>query len=136
VSYVTPGKTYRLEVKSVKNTSDANIYALEKLAYVNLGLSVGDLSESPELGGRNAVYDPAWATQSLTVSAPAPNVSFKIKFCQRGDACNNNDSVTWTQINAATNLSALQAGSSSGFVLDGGRIYFRFFGGDQLRFEP
>jgi G8 domain len=135
VSYVTPGKTYRLEVKNIINTGDMNVYALEKLAYVNLGLSVGDLSEAPQAGGKSAVYDPTWATRSLTVSAPAPSVSFKIRFCQRGDSCDN-DPAKWSQINAATNLSALQAGSSSGFVIDAGRIYFRFFGGDQLRFEP
>ena len=135
VSYVIPGKTYRLEVKSVKNSGDTAVYDLESVPYLNLSLSSGELSSANPLpGGPKPYYDPAWTTRTLTVSAPTPSSSYQIRRCVQGETCSN-DSAQWPQISASSSLTSLQAASGGGYALEGGRIYFKFGGGDSLRFE-
>jgi hypothetical protein len=135
VTYVIPGKVYRLEVKSRTNPLDTTVYSLKKLKHISLSLSTGDLS-NPDLllGGRDTVYDPTWNTRTLTVYAAAPVGNYRIRRCSYKESCDD-DPAKWTLVNASANLAALQAASGAGYALENGRIYFKLRGGDQLRFE-
>ncbi len=135
VSYVIPGKTYRLETRNSRSATDTAVYPVSKLEYLQLGLSVGELAEAtPPIGGRNTVYDPAWTTRSVSVSAPLPVGGYRVRFCKFGSSCKA-DPVKWEPLSATVSLAALNAQATSGFVADGTGLHFKFFGGDEMRFE-
>jgi G8 domain len=134
ISYVIPGKTYRLEVKSA-NAGDAAVYPLSKLQFVNLGLNTGENASAELLPGAvNTEYDAAWITRSVKVSTPIPTGTYRIRFCKYGTSCDN-DPGKWPQLNPSSSLTALDAQSESGFFADTAKLNFKFFGGDTLRFE-
>jgi hypothetical protein len=135
VSYTVPGKSYRLEVRSRKNAGDTSVYNLSKLEYLNLGYSAGERADPAPLEGTRALpFDPAAATRSLEVSAAAYDTGFRVRVCRAGQTCDN-DPGKWALLGASSSLSALRSGSSTGYVVDSGRLVLRFFGGDRLRLE-
>jgi hypothetical protein len=137
ISYVIPGKLYRLEVKNRLNSADTTVYPLTTLAHLNIGLSTGDLSnENLVTGGRNTVYDPQWIDRYVTVYAAKPTVSFRVLRCNNGEPCSTGNA-PWQQISGTASLSVLQSTRGAGFFVDNvtNRIYFKFNGGDQLKFE-
>jgi hypothetical protein len=135
MSYVVPGKTYRLEVKNARVANDATLYPLASLAHVTIALDRGDLARPVESGSYGAVYDPAWAARSLLVYAAAPAVPFRVLRCLRGEDCGQDDSL-WPVMSPAANLQALQTQAGPGYVVDAAsqRIYFKLTGEDRLRF--
>jgi G8 domain/FG-GAP-like repeat len=136
ISYVVPGKVYRLEVKNARNAADPAVYPLQSLSDVTLGLDYGDLSEVPVPGGRNTVFDPAWSGRTVLVYAIAPAGAFSLRRCARGDDCNF-DQTKWQAVSAAPSLGSLQSQTAAGYFLDTGanRLYFRLSGGELLRFQ-
>ena len=135
VSYTVPGKAYRLEVRNRLNSADTTDYGLQNLAFLNLGLSEGDFSKpSPEPGGRAVVFDPLASTRAVMTNALNPTGAYRIRACARGVSCDQNAS-NWPVVSAASSVSALQATTTSGFTVEGGRIHFKLLGGEQLRFE-
>lgn len=135
MSYVVPGKSYRLEVRNASVPNDLTVYPLASLAHVTLGLDRGDQSWPVVQGAYGAVYDPAWATRSLLVYAAAPTTPFRVLRCLRDEQCEQNDA-QWPVINPAASLQALQAQAGPGYVVDAAsqRIYFKLTGEDRLRF--
>ncbi len=136
LSYAIAGKLYRLEIRNRKDTTDTKTYGLETVQSVSLELRTDDLPDpaysGPEL--KITTYDPAWATRSVIFYAAAPTGAYRIKRCSQGSVCDR-DPTKWEQLGATSSLAALQSGSSNGYAVDGGRVYFKLFGGDQLRFE-
>ena len=133
-SYVIPEKTYHLEVKST-NATDTGVYNLAKLGFVNIGLTVGDHVNAELLpGGHDSYYDPAAATHSVSLWVAAPAGTYRIRRCEYRATCGN-DPTKWPVVAAAASLSGLQAQTSSGYFADASKLSFKFFGGDQLRFE-
>ncbi len=135
VSYTVPGKAYRLEVRNRLNASDTMDYGLQTLQFVNLGLSEGDFADpNPQLGGRNVMYDPVAPTRTVMTNALIPTGVYRIRACLRNTTCDQNAS-NWPQVSAAPSVAALQVAATSGYAVEGGRIYFKLFGSEQLRFE-
>jgi hypothetical protein len=138
MSYVIPGKSYRLEVKSARSETDPNIYPLASLSDITLGLDRGDVSNAVLPGGESGMYDPAWANRTITVTAPAPTTAFRILRCPRNVECEQSfQQGNWVPIGAASTVAALAAMTTSGYVIDStsGRIVFRLYGDEKLRFE-
>jgi hypothetical protein len=134
-AYVIPGKSYRLETRKRQNVNDVTDYGLQNLAYVDLGLSKGDFADAAtKPGGPNIWFDPAAATRTLIVNAPTPTLAYRVRRCQNGTSCNENPG-SWPVISATQTLAQLQAASGAGYAVEGGRIHFKLFGGDRLRFE-
>lgn len=136
LSYAIAGKLYRLEIRNRKNTADTKAYGLETLQNVNLELRTDDLPDpvysSPEQ--KITAFDPAWSTRSVIFYAAAPTGTYRIRRCAQGATCDQ-DRSKWEQISATSSIAALQSGSRNGYAVEGGRVYFKLFGGDQLRFE-
>ena len=136
LSYAIAGKLYRLEIRNRKNPADTKAYGLETVQSVNLELRTDDLpdpaSSGPEL--KITTFDPAWVTRGVMFYAAAPTGVYRIKRCSQGSVCDR-DPAKWEQLVVTANLASLQASSGNGYVVEGGRVYFKLLGGDQLRFE-
>ena len=133
-SYVIPEKSYHLSVSST-NAADAGAYSLSKLAWVNIGLSEGDHANAElPAGGHDSYFDPAAATRAFNLWVAPPGGAYRIRLCERKANCDN-DSTKWPVVSATSSLAGLQTQTSSGYFADASKLSFRFFGGDQLRFE-
>ena len=64
----------------------------------------------------------------------APASAYRIRRCERQATCDN-DPAKWPIVTAASSLAGLQAQTSSGYFADATKLNFKFFGGDQMRFE-